>query len=296
MAEQLDVIFDMETSDPDDFLTLLLLADHPRVSLKGVTLVPGCPQQVGLVRFALHEWFGKDIPIGARTSGHSKACVSEWHYNAYGNISPSDDVRSAADVLRELCDVGTTLISGAPLTNVAQAIRAAESDGERFSVGRLVVQGGFAGEGVVPAEKQLDKFRGRTTCPTHNLMGDKKAAELVTAYTAIPDKRFVSKNVCHRVVYDGAMHERFTAVKAHRRSLERIWHGMDTYLQKHPGGKMFHDPLAACCAIDPTIGEWAEVELFREGAEWGSRLSPGSGTWVITDYDPVKFLDVLFCV
>jgi hypothetical protein len=84
---------------------------------------------------------------------------------------------------------------------------------------------GFAGEGVVPAEKQLPKFRGRTTCPTHNLMGDRKAAELVASYAHIPDKRFVSKNVCHGVVYDQSMHEQFEAVKARRHSLERIWQG-----------------------------------------------------------------------
>eukprot|EP00966_Prymnesium_polylepis_P224486 5192168-Prymnesium_polylepis.1 len=47
------VVFDMETQDPDDFLCLLFLASHPRVRLKAVTLVPGSPEQVGLVRWAL---------------------------------------------------------------------------------------------------------------------------------------------------------------------------------------------------------------------------------------------------
>jgi hypothetical protein len=69
---------------------------------------------------------------------------------------------------------------------------------------------------------------------------------------------------------------------------------MDLYLRKYPDGKMFHDPLAACCAIDPNVGEWAEVQLFREGPEWGARLALGSGTWIVTDYNHAKFLDVLF--
>ena len=30
----LDIIYDMETDDPDDFLTLLLLLGHPQVNLK----------------------------------------------------------------------------------------------------------------------------------------------------------------------------------------------------------------------------------------------------------------------
>jgi len=70
----------------------------------------------------------------------------------------------------------------------------------------------------------------------------------------------------------------------------QILHGMGYYLDKHPDGKMLHDPLAACCAIDPTIGEWAEVEVYRERGEWGSRLAPGSGVRIITDYDHEKFV------
>jgi inosine-uridine nucleoside N-ribohydrolase len=65
------------------------------------------------------------------------------------------------------------------------------------------------------------------------------------------------------------------------------------YLGKHPDGKMFHDPLAACCAIDEGIGTWAEVELFREKGERGSRLCPGSGTWIITSHDHQRFLPTL---
>ena len=33
-----DVVWDMETGDPDDFLTLLLLLGHPQVNLKAVTV------------------------------------------------------------------------------------------------------------------------------------------------------------------------------------------------------------------------------------------------------------------
>lgn len=61
----------------------------------------------------------------------------------------------------------------------------------------------------------------------------------------------------------------------------------------HPEGKKLHDPLAACCALDPSIGEWAEVELFREKGEWGSRLCPGSGIQIIVGYDHDRFVDVL---
>lgn len=294
-ADKLDVVWDMETQDPDDFLTLLLLLGHPRVRLKAVTITPGSPWQVGLVRKAL-GWFGVDIPVGAGNLDHPKECVSSWHASAYGPWEPSRDAAPAGGLLRRVCDEATTLLTGAPLKNLGAAMAL-----PGFRVGRLVVQGGFAGEGVVPFERQLPKFRGRATCPTFNLNGDPRAALEALVHPGIGARRFVSKNVCHGVVYDRAMHEAIGGVKAGSRSLERIWQGMEVYLGRKPAdregqepvGKMFHDPLAACCAIDEGVGEWAEVQLYRERGEWGARLSPGSGTWIITGYDRERFWRVL---
>ena len=36
----IDVVFDMETGDPDDFFTLCLLTAHPKVNLRAVTVTP----------------------------------------------------------------------------------------------------------------------------------------------------------------------------------------------------------------------------------------------------------------
>lgn len=74
----IDVVWDMETSDPDDFLTLLLLIGHPKVNLKAVTVTPGTPDQIGLVRRVLNEWFDLNIPVGAYNIEHNKECVSGW--------------------------------------------------------------------------------------------------------------------------------------------------------------------------------------------------------------------------
>jgi pyrimidine-specific ribonucleoside hydrolase len=285
----IDVVWDMETNDPDDFLTLLLLLGHPEVNLKAVTIMPGSPQQVGLVRRAL-EWFGRSIPVGAHNLDHPKPCVSDWHYQAYGEADPSRDAAPGGEVLLRCCDERTTLITGAPLKNLGSALRLG---GDAFRLGRWVAQGGFAGEGVVPPERQLDKFRGRTTCPTFNLNGDPKSALAALAHPGIGVRRFVSKNVCHGVVYDQVIHERFAAVKERSRSLALIWQGMDVYLRRQEEGKAFHDPLAACCAIDESIGTWVEVEVYREKGEWGSRLCPGSGTWIITGHDHERFLATL---
>ena len=294
------VVWDMETGDPDDFLTLLFLLGHPTVKLAGETVTPGTPDQIGVVRHAL-RLFERDIPVGAFNIDHQTKsppqdgrhgqrgmCVSSWHYAAFGEMPPSRDAVSGPALLRELCDEHTTLVTGGPLKNLGGALKL-----EGFTLGRLVVQGGFAGEGVVPAERQLAKFRGMTTCPTYNLNGDWKSALAVLASPAIGEKRFVSKNVCHGVVYDAAMHERFAAVMQHSKSLALIHRGMTHYLEESPDGKKFHDPLAAACAIDPSIGDWAEVELYREKGQWGSRLAPGSGVQIIVGYDHAKFVDTL---
>lgn len=301
----IDVVWDMETSDPDDFLTLLLLLGHPEVNLKAVTVTPGTPDQVGVVRRAL-EWFGRSIPVGAHNLDHvprsvregrepgagrhgpGGVCVSSWHYRAFGPIPPSREAAPGGEVLHAHCDESTTLITGAPLKNLGSALKL-----PGFRVGRLVVQGGFAGEGVVPPERQLAKFRGMVTCPTFNLNGDPRSAEAALVYPGIGVRRFVSKNVCHGVVYDATLHARVAEIRHRSRSLQLIWQGMEAYLEENGAGKMFHDPLAACCAIDESIGEWAEVELFRARGGWGARLAPGSGTWIITGYDHARFVRTL---
>src|SRR5690606_22256327 len=116
-SAMIDVIWDMETHDPDDFLTLLLLLGHPGVRLKAVTVTPGTPAQIGHVRRAL-KWFERDIPVGAHNLDHSKDCVSSWHSKAYGEVAPSRDAAPGGELLRALCDQDTTLITGGPLKNL----------------------------------------------------------------------------------------------------------------------------------------------------------------------------------
>jgi inosine-uridine nucleoside N-ribohydrolase len=304
LTGRIPLVFDMETQDPDDFLTLLLLLGHPRSDLRAVTITPGTPDQVGLVRRAL-EWFGRDIPVGAHNLDHRTAsakrgegpgegshgprgvCVSSWHYKAYGEVPPSRNALSGAHVLREVCDENVTLVTGGPMKNLGAALKL-----PGFRLGRLVAQGGFAGEGVVPPEKQLEKFRGRVTCPTFNLNGDPPSALAALASPAIGRRLFVSKNVCHGVVYGPELHTKVEAVKRRSKYLELIWQGMEYYLSKREG-KAFHDPLAACCALDESIGTWAEVNLYRERGEWGARLASGTRTQIIVDYDREKFEQTL---
>jgi pyrimidine-specific ribonucleoside hydrolase len=293
MATRVPIVWDMETGDPDDFLTLLLLLDHPRVDLRAVTVTPGTRAQIGVVRRGL-ELLDRDIPVGAGDITASGRAVSGWHYESFGDIPPSTQAQPAANLLLDLVDENTTLLTGGPNHNLGDALRS----GRDWRIGSWVCQGGFAGEGVVPRERQLPKFQGRVTCPSWNLNGAPEPVLQALGYDGIGIRRFVSKNVCHGVIYDETMHAWLEPIRHRRGSLELIWTAMGRYLRRYGRGKAFHDPLAACCAIEPSIGTWAEVDLYLESAEgrhpeWGSRPKSGSGTWIITDYRPEAFLDTL---
>ena len=290
---RLQVVLDMETGDPDDFFTLLFLLGHPCVHLKAVTVVPGTPDQIGFLRYVLQRFNRTDLPLGVFNMD-AKPALSKFHLKIYDNqsITESREALDGSDVLLEYCDEQTILICGGPLKNVAKAIGKGE-----FKLGRLVAQGGFAGDNIVPEGKRLSKFNGRITCPTFNLGADIPAAKTVLNYAGIREKYFVSKNVCHGVVYTRETHCELERVKDKSQSLAEMYHMMSVYLNragKH--GKALHDPLAACCAIDLSIGEWKEVQLYvdEKTKEWGSILSDHPNVRIIVDYDHEKFLSTLF--
>ena len=226
------IVFDMETQDPDDYLTLLLLLGHPLVELRGVTVMPGSSTQIGLVRRTLEAFGVGHVPVGAHNLDHPRPCLSPWHERAYGEVlAPSRDAEPAGPLLAELCDADTTLLTGAPIKNLGEAMGQ-----DHFHVGRWVAQGGFAGEGVVPAHLQLPKFAGRRTCPTFNLNGAPKVAlQALQDDERFGERWFVSKNVCHGVVYDAAFHELVGSVMRGHQSLEWIHKGMEHYLSRRGG-------------------------------------------------------------
>lgn len=264
----LNLAFDMETSDPDDVLTLCMLSNHPKVNLVAVTVTPGSKHQIGLVKFILNK-LNKQIPVGSRNSLHPKECVSEFHYNWLGKIAPQEPDGLGCDILEQALKQypDLTIVCGASLGNIGALL---DKD---IELNKLVVQGGFAGDNVMPPELVLEKFRGRITCPTFNLNGDVKSALKVLASNKIKRRVFVSKNVCHGVVYDQEMHKLMLPFKNNNIGLSMMIDGMDFYLKKNLTGKAFHDPLAACVAIYHDICRFETVELYREKGEWGSRFS-----------------------
>jgi hypothetical protein len=169
-------------------------------------------------------------------------------------------------------------------------------------LGRWVAQGGFAGEGVVPRERQK-LFKGLTFCRTTNFGSNPKAAHCALRSKSIGRRVCVSKNVCHQTLYsDGAdgWHAAILAAlresngrPVRHRALEMMHKAMSKYLSDgYKEGKKIHDPLALAVALDESVCTLAEVELGSRGPksdEWGCWLSQGSGTWISVDYDEAKF-------
>lgn len=271
----MNTLFDMETADPDDFLTLCFLLSHPKVNLRAVTVTPGGRKQVGLVKTVL-ERMGVDIPVGARTPEHPKNAVSSYYEKVLGSIPEmkADDEgwQIIKHTLIEYPDL--TIITGAPLTNLHNLFLNAPL----AKIDRWVGQGGFAGDNVVPKELRLPKFDGMNTCPTFNFNGNPKGALFLLGTDQITKRLLVSKNVCHGEVYTKELHERYKAVKDRDECTRLIYKAMDLYLKKRPEGKKLHDPLAACVAINPEVCEFKPVEIYREKGKWGAKLNSESNT------------------
>ena len=97
----IDIIWDMETGDPDDVLNLCLLSTHPRVNLRAVTINPGSDEQVGIARHILSLVGKSQVPIGARAPGYEKTCVSKWYYNWLGQVRPAKPDGEGCDIMYE---------------------------------------------------------------------------------------------------------------------------------------------------------------------------------------------------
>ena len=291
----MNVVFDMETADPDDLLTLCFLARHPNASLVGVTVTPGAPEQIGLVRTALETMGATKIPVGTRRPELSLSFapihkyVSQFYYKLFSRseqFEASPD-GTGAEIIHKCFEQypDVTLLTGASLGNLRIALETHPT----MKLRRWVAQGGFAGDSLVEPEHRLEKFAGRETCPTFNFNGDVRGALLALQTDQILERTLVSKNVCHGVVYDQELHTKYKKVKNFSPASRLIYKAMDQYLQRHPDGKKLHDPLAACVMLDDSICQYREVEVYRSKGEWGSKAAVGTNTKISVSVDKNKF-------
>ena len=67
MQNKLPFHFDMETADPDDSMTLAVLATHPKVHLASVSVHPGGKDQIRFVKRVLQILDREDVRVSAGT-------------------------------------------------------------------------------------------------------------------------------------------------------------------------------------------------------------------------------------
>ncbi|MEZ4866364.1 MAG: hypothetical protein R3C14_33915 [Caldilineaceae bacterium] len=301
------IIFEMETADPDDFMTLLWLADHPVLDLTGVVITPGSADQCRLVRWGLDRCGRTDVPLGAlhgsawwATVAGQKARVSSFHYKAYGTAiqqHPIGEVAHGPTLLAELLQKrAATVLVGAPPKNIGQTLQTFPA----VKLTRWVQQGGFAGDNLVA--QPLPKFKGRITCPSFNPGGAWRETLALLASPQIDRRLFVSKNVCHGVVWTRAMGDALKQRLADRGVAPRMGmtllvEALDHHLGNKATGKALHDLVAATCVLDEGVCEFAEVEIYRgidrERGEWGARAAANTKTWITVGFDEARFLAVL---
>ena len=269
---KIDIIFDMETADPDDVMTLCLVANHSKVNLRAVTVTPGTDEQIGLVKHVL-KITNLDIPVGSYHPGYDKKCVPPFYHRWFKNIVPQSPDAEGHQVISETLKnyPNAILLTGAPLKNLTAI-------SETIQLNKWVAQGGFAGDNIVPKKYRLEKFDGRITCPTFNFNGAPTVAESMLVTTGIKERLLVSKNVCHGIVYDLEMHEQFAPYKNKTAGLNLMYQGMSLYLKRKPSGKKYHDPLALAVAINQNVCEFVPVAMFRKKGEWGARPQSNSNT------------------
>jgi pyrimidine-specific ribonucleoside hydrolase len=278
----LDLIVETDLGhDPDDFFTLCYLA-AVGVRIRAICVVPGDRDQLAVARM-LVKLLGLDIPVGASKPDSRKCSSGGMHYalldrfgfaREAGHNGPGHEVIAAVMVGHPGCDI---LVIG-PCTSTACYLSLPDARLPR----RLTMQGGFLGYHLYAPRVRLPDFEGRTWMPTFNLNGDRRGAEVLLK-AAIPERRFVGKNVCHTLLYDRAFHATMPAADSDSPAQVLFMTGMEEYLKIHEA-KKWHDPAAAACHLHPEIGVWVRGWVSKIEGGWGTLADEG-GDLILADVD-----------
>jgi len=267
--------------DPDDFFAVCYLAGAG-VNIRAITVVPGDRDQLAVARLLVNV-LGLDIPVGASKLDSCKFSSGGVHYHVLDHFGfpreadhdgPGDEVIAATMARHPDAEF---LVIG-PCTSTARYL---SRPGARVPR-RLTMQGGFLGYHLHAPRVRLPQFEGRTWMPTFNLNGDRKGAERLLA-AAIPERRFVGKNVCHTLLYDRAVHATMPAADPARPATVLFMTAMEKYFAEHPE-KKWHDPTAAVCHLHPEVGTWVRGRVTKMEAGWGT-VPDDNGDLILADID-----------
>lgn len=298
-----NIHIDMETNDPDDYMMLLFLMSYPSINITGITVYPGTPEQVGLIRSTL-KLFGMKVPIGA-SDIKDRGCYSRDKYQVRDNpeisdihkrfidFGPEDSDLYSSECLYNSNQLDAEILCGAPLTNIAQYINIYKHT--KLNKLPLTVQGGFAGDNI--ATPLVKRFREKgNVWRTFNLNGDVNSADIVLKSDVFECKSFISKNITHACHYTKQTHKDLEPYIKSNTPLEFLHRCMGKYLETR-NRKAFHDVLAAVCMIEPRVAEWREIQLYHKEKDgnvyWGSYISPDSNTYITIDYDKEMYFRFL---
>lgn len=265
--------------DPDDFFAICyLIAAGEKV--RAITVSPGDPDQIAIAKFIVKET-GLDIPVGASKLKREKLSSGSIHHDLLdkyklGRVAVPDGygMEVVENALQNYPDSELFVIG--PVSSVGRYLR----DHPDTIITKATMQGGFLGyhQHSFPCVK-LDKFEGCSWQPTFNLNGDREAAKWFLD-AKIEERRFVSKNVCHTVLYNKEQHQQ---VKPKNRASELFKEAGDLYFARHEE-KKFHDPTAAVCHLHPEIAYWARGKITKMESGWGTVLDD-CGDYVIAGID-----------
>lgn len=245
-----NVIFDMETGDPDDLITLLMLLNNPDINLKAVTCYEGSPVQIGLIEHVI-GLSGKTISVAGWNSENKE--LNNYYADVVGTWKPSNSKITPVELLTKELTEDTLLLTGAPLTNIAAFLN---QNPER-KITKMTTQGGYLGE-LVPELKRLEKFKNRKSIRTYNLTNDTDAFNTVNYSTQIADLTYVTKDLCHGFLYLPEIHD---SIDFKNDAVSQLLKKALNFYASKKVAKAMHDPLAMLFMLYPEIGNRIPISM-----------------------------------
>lgn len=278
----MDVIFDMETGDPDDLITLLMLINNPDVNLKAVTCYQGSPIQIGLINHVLNlAGLNNSILVGGLNSIEPME-LSPYYTETVGMWKPAHATMSPVEVFENTFAAYPDIhvLTGAPLTNLGLVLDQLPN----LRIKNMTTQGGYIGDLVEPSKK-LKKFLNKPNQRTYNLGNDVEAFTKVNFSDNIDKLTFVTKDLCHGFVYTAEIHKNINFAN------NPIANLLQKCLEKYAlagKNKAMHDPLAMLIMLYPELGITAQVNMNyhindKSHPVFSSQLGEGF-TNALTDY------------
>lgn len=246
----MNVLFDMETGDPDDLITLLMLLANPDVELSAITCWQGSPIQIGLINHVLNL-ANLSIPVGGLNQDEPKE-LSPYYKDTVGSWSVALATQTPTQVISQTLrdNPDTHILTGAPLTNLGDFLSS-----QSQVIQSMTTQGGFLGS-LVP--NPLEKFKDKKAIRTYNLTNDTDAFDLVNYSEKILNLTFVTKDLCHGFMYTPEIHKTISFGSSPVQQL------LKSCLKRYAlagKSKAMHDPLAMLYMLYPEIGQAKSIEM-----------------------------------